>query len=294
MKNSYVSLSIDKVELNELLHKINLIDSNIPYVIYEGKFNDDSIRIYKNKKGDLTLLLNGQNPNNTLTTLLPNHQRWLSTNEQIGSDEVGVGDFVLPLIVVASYIDENTLQLIEKLGIKDSKQLSDERIKKIGPLLIDKVSFSKLTLSNEKYNEMINKGENINTLKAKMHNKALLNLVNKHKQTKEIYVDQFVNNSKYFEYLKGEKEVVKNIIFKTKGESYYPSVALSSVIARYAFLLEKEKLENRYKTIFPKGINTQTIDFSIKFIKKFGLAEFNKICKIDFKTYRDILLILSK
>ena len=87
--------------------------------------------------------------------------------EQIGSDEVGVGDFYLPMIVVAAYMDAHQYQRLKELGITDSKKMSDAKIREVAPILIKEFKLAKLTLSNEKYNEMISKGENINSLKAK-------------------------------------------------------------------------------------------------------------------------------
>ena len=93
-------------------------------------------------------------------------------------------------------------------------------------------------------------------------------------------------------YLNDENEVkVENITFKTKGESSYPSVALASVMARYAFLLEKQRLEEHYKMTFPFGAGTKADEFSKEFVKKYGLKEFEKICKKNFSNYQEITKI---
>ena len=129
----------------------------------------------------------------------------------------------------------------------------------------------------------------MNSIKAKMHNRALLNMFKKFPDTRNIFVDQFVAESKYFAYLNDPNEQkVINIVFKTKGESYYPCVALASVIARYAFLLEKDALEKKYGMKIPFGAASQADEFAKKFIKKFGLAEFDKICKKNFANYKEL------
>ena len=62
------------------------------------------------------------------------------------------------------------------------------------------------------------------------------------------FIDQFCDVDLYYSYLQYEDKVItKNITFKTKGESQYPSVAVSSMIARYCFLKEIEILENKYQ-----------------------------------------------
>ena len=181
------------------------------------------------------------------------------------------------------------LKMLEEFGVKDSKKLTDEKIREIAPLLVKKFFVSRLTLSNEKYNELIAKGENLNSIKAKMHNRALLNMFKKFPDTRNIFVDQFVAESKYFSYLNDPNEQkVINIVFRTKGESYYPCVALASVIARYAFLLEKDELDKKYKTNIPFGASNKVNDFAKKFVDKHGVDELKKIAKINFANFKEI------
>lgn len=215
---------------------------------------------------------------------------WLCLENQIGSDEVGVGDFFLPMIVVAAFVRSKDLKILKEYGVTDSKKISDKDIIEIGDALSKKFFISKLTLSNEKYNEMLSKGENLNSMKAKMHNRALLNLYKQFPETKNIFVDQFVKPETYFKYLNDANEPqVRNITFRTKGESFYPCVALASVMARYAFLKEKEKLESQYNLVIPFGANSKVDEFAQRFIAKFGLTEFNKIAKKNFANYSEAI-----
>lgn len=212
---------------------------------------------------------------------------WVDIEEQIGSDEVGVGDLLLPMIVVAAYVKPTQIKKLRQLGVTDSKKLTDEKIREMGPTLIREFEYSKLTLSNEKYNEMLTKGENINSLKAKMHNRALSNLHEKYIDVFRIYVDEFVNERKFYSYLAKEDEpIVREISFKTKGESYFPSVALASVIARYAFLLEKDKLDKEYGMEFPFGSGKQADEFVEKLKEKLPKETIDDLVKINFKNYK--------
>ena len=45
----------------------------------------------------------------------------------IGSDEVGTGDFFGPITVVAAYVKKEQIPLLKELGVKDSKNLTDEK-----------------------------------------------------------------------------------------------------------------------------------------------------------------------
>ncbi len=298
--NEYsVTIKVD----NDLLGKITKtyqkysVVASGDYVVFKAEYLGTLITAYSSNKPNVfkivfigsDALLEARKWNKDATYNKKKEQvkeNWLDLNDQIGSDEVGVGDLFLPMIVVASYVNNDDVQELIKLGIHDSKKLTDSSIRKIGPYLIKRFQFSKLTLSNEKYNEMILKGENLNTLKAKMHNKALDNMLKKYPEAKKVYIDQFVDKGIYYHYLKDEKVVVDRIIFKTKGESFFPSVALASVIARYAFLKEKDQLEKKYKVVFPFGAGKKADDFALRFIKKFGKAELDKLAKTNFKNYQ--------
>ena len=269
------------------------------YVDFIAKKDGVTITGYKSNKTYQKILFSGENALNEaqrwdLAASINEKKEtisegWLCLDSQIGSDEVGVGDFLLPMIVVAAYINEKDIILLNKYGVHDSKKLTDKKILEIGPELVKRFKYSKLTLPNEKYNEMLLKDENLNSLKARMHNRALYNLEKDYPEVKNIFVDQFVSEDKYYEYLLKDEEVVHDITFRTKGESYYPCVALASVIARYSFLLEKQKLEEKYKMEFPFGAASKADIFAKEFLDKYGKEEFDKIAKKNFKNYKNLM-----
>lgn len=294
-----VSLKISEEIKNKVIkdYENERIDNPGDYIIFFASFNHNTITIYESKKG-YTLFINGPQAlklakeyDSTATLITPKYhekEEWVCFLDQIGSDEVGVGDLCLPMIVVAAYVKRDDIIQLINLGIHDSKKLTDEFILKIGPSLVERFEYSKLTLSNEKYNEMISRGENLNSLKARMHNQALINLKKKHIEVDNIFIDQFVNESTYYKYLAKDKDVLKGVTFKTKGESSFPCVALASVIARFAFLKEKENLEKKYEMEIPFGANKKADDFIRLFINKFGLDEARKLVKSNFKNVEDL------
>ena len=301
MKQS-VSIKVNQDKLDEIkqYYKDYSLTNNGEYIYFQSDYKGIIITGFSSKKESKTVTFIGNNAleeakkwDETASEIEPKkkvNEEWLCLEDQIGSDEVGVGDFLLPMIVVAAFVRKKDIKTLLTLGVHDSKKLKDEDILEIGKALSKKVFISKLTLHNEKYNEMIDKGENLNSLKAKMHNRALLNVFKQFPDVKNIFVDQFVGEEKYYSYLNDKNEIqVDNITFKTKGESSYPSVAVASVMARYAFLLEKQKLEAKYKMRFPFGASSKADEFSKKFIDKFGLKEFEKICKKNFANYKEAI-----
>ena len=265
------------------------------YIDFVAPLDNVTIRGYVSKKAKRTVVFSGPRAYEEASlwqevTLLEDEPKEklhiVDFGEQIGSDEVGVGDFYLPMIVVAAYMNDHQYQRLKELGVTDSKKLSDKKIRELGPILVKEFEYSKLTLPNSKYNEMIFKGKNLNSLKAKMHNRALSNMHNKYIDVIPIYVDQFVSEERYYSYLdKDDEPILKGISFKTKGESRFPSVALASVIARYYFLLEKDKLEEKYGLEFPFGAGKKADEFKKILLDKVGQEEFNSLVKMNFKNY---------
>lgn len=216
-------------------------------------------------------------------------QAYIDTNKfrHAGSDEVGTGDCFGPVVVCASIIEVEDYPFIEENHITDSKQLTDDYIRKIGPILIDKFKHSLIVLNNETYNK-VHLTNNLNAIKAKMHNQTYINMKNKgYDIPNAAYVDEFCPSADYFAYLNDEKDIYRKLIFETKAESKYPAVAVSSIISRYAFLEYMDKLEKIYSTPFPKGSSDiANIEKTINYIlSKYNKTELNKICKLHFKNF---------
>ena len=272
------------------------------YILFFAQDNKVTITVYKSKKGEnykvffigTTALEEAKRwdkdavVNTPKSKLSPTTASWEVLDTQIGSDEVGTGDFFGPICVCAAYVKASDIDRLKKLGIDDSKRLKDDQIRKLGKILIKEFEYSQLSLNNEKYNELVDKSMNMNEMKAKMHNRVLLNLLSKHRDTKNILIDEFLKEASYYKYLKDEKDVVKGITFKTKGETYFPSVAVGSIIARYSFIQHMDLLSKKYKMEIPYGASKKVTEFAKKFAKKYGYKELDKVVKKNFVNYEDL------
>ncbi len=205
--------------------------------------------------------------------------------DAIGSDEVGTGDYFGPIIVTATLVTKETRKLLEDLKIMDSKKMTDDKIRRCAPILMKNIPYVTFTLSNQKYNELSSKGFNMNKIKAILHNRVLYELANKGYAYHKIIVDQFTSPRSYFTYLKQENitDKVTKITFLTKGESKHLSVAAASVISRYLFLEEMDKLSNKYNITILKGASDKVDEIAKQIVSKYGEKELYKIAKINFK-----------
>lgn len=211
-----------------------------------------------------------------------------SIKTHAGSDEVGTGDYFGPVCVCACIVKEEQIKWLKSLQIKDSKQLTDEEMLKLAPLLMEKLEYSLLILDNEKYNR-IHQTNNLNMIKAKLHNQAYINLINKGAALPElVVVDQFTPKTSYFRYLANEKKVVRNLHFETKAENKYPAVACASIIARYGFLKTWDALQKHYDMSFTKGASNKVDQDAALFVQKYGWDKLATIAKLHFKNTENV------
>ena len=297
----------DNIKEKMIEHYQDMVTGKPPYSIFQVKQFDCVITLYESGKvmfqgigadieanmwKDLESHFNSRNIDEEIKA-----KEEKSNNKEyyyydaIGSDEVGTGDYFGPIIVTATLVDKSTRKLLEDLHIMDSKKMTDDKIRRCAPIIMKKLPYVTFTLSNSKYNELSSKGFNMNKIKAILHNKVLYELSNKGYSYHKIIVDQFTTPRSYFSYLKQEniEEKVTKITFITKGESAHLSVAAASVISRYLFLEEMDKLSEKYNTTILKGASDKVDEVGKEIVKKYGKSELYKIAKINFKNTEKIL-----
>ena len=74
-------------------------------------------------------------------------------------------------------MDKANIKFLESLGVHDSKKLTDKKILSAAPVIMKKIPYESIILTNKEYNEWVNKGINMNKVKAIMHNKMLYKLI---------------------------------------------------------------------------------------------------------------------
>lgn len=207
----------------------------------------------------------------------------------IGSDEVGTGDYFGPIVVTATYVSKKDEIFLRDLGVKDSKALTDQKIIEIAKDLIKKVNYKTFILTNKDFNDYTKKGYNMNKIKAILHNKVLYSIKENHMNDYDkIVVDQFVYPKKYFEHINESTNKVTDISFTPRAESKCLSVACSSIISRYIFLHEMDKLSKELNITLPKGANDIVDDIGFEIVKKYGFDKLYEVAKINFKNTEKI------
>lgn len=280
-------------------YKDKVRDKKIPYAIFQAQEEDTVITLYESGKAmfqgtsaDVDAAMWGTVLDNTKEKKEEQKKKDLKYHNcsSVGSDEVGTGDYFGPIVVTAAYVKKEDVDRLEKLGVGDSKKITDEKIKKITPELIKIVKYRSMILTNKEYNEKYTKDINMNKIKAILHNKVLYQLMTEEKPNVDyIVVDEFAREKRYYEYLEGIPNVQRNITFMTKAEDKNLAVASASIISRYIFLKEFDKLCDSIHIPLPKGAGKDVDEIGEEVVEKYGEDKLKEIAKFNFKNTDRIL-----
>ena len=274
-------------------------DKVIPYVVFQAQEEDTVITMYESGKvmfqgvsADVDAAMWGVQLENTKEKKAENKKKNLMyyNCNAVGSDEVGTGDYYGPIVVTACYVTKDDIPFLEELGVGDSKKIDDSKILKIAPKIAKKIKYRSLILSNKEYNEKYSHDVNMNKIKAIMHNKVLYQVVSEEKpQYDYIIVDEFARENRYYEYLKDQPVIQKNITFLTKAEDISPAVGCASIISRYIFLKEFDKLCDSIHIPLPKGAGKDVDTIGEEVVEKYGEEKLKEIAKMNFRNTERIL-----
>lgn len=279
-----ITLTPSEKEIQSFLehYQTSLAPSKNPYIRYFLRLPQATVSIYTSGK----VLLQGEGAEKYARffgyqVLEENRRQNLPL---IGTDEVGNGSYFGGLAVVASFVTPDQHDFLRKLGVGDSKTLTDQKIRQIAPILKEKIQHQALLLSPSKYNEVIGDRYNAVSVKVALHNQAIYLLLQKGIQPEKIVIDAFTSANNYDKYLAQEANRFSNpISLEEKAEGKYLAVAVSSVIARNLFLENLENLGRELGYQLPSGAGTASDKVASQILQAYGMQGLNFCAKLHFK-----------
>ncbi len=279
-----ITLTPSEKEIQAFLehYQTSLAPSKNPYIRYFLRLPQATVSIYTSGK----VLLQGEGAEKYASFF--GYQVLEQTSGQnlplIGTDEVGNGSYFGGLTVVASFVTPDQHDFLRKLGVGDSKTLTDQKIRQIAPILKEKIQHQALLLSPSKYNEVIGDRYNAVSVKVALHNQAIYLLLQKGAQPEKIVIDAFTSAKNYDKYLAQEANRFSNpISLEEKAEGKYLAVAVSSVIARDLFLENLENLGRELGYQLPSGAGTASDKVASQILQAYGMQGLNFCAKLHFK-----------
>ncbi len=295
-------MKMGKDDLQNLIKALTSqqVNNNNPYVTFAAKVKGVTVLVYTSGK----VVFQGANAE-TIAEQFGYQSANQSTSDTvsgqnmplIGSDEVGNGSYFGGLAVVASFVTPDDHALLKKLGVDDSKNLTDSKIRQIAPVLENNIKHKALLLSPQKYNQVVGKGKmhNAVSVKVALHNQAIYLLLQDGVKPEKIVIDAFTSRQNYQKYLKNEANQFANpLTLEEKAEGKYLAVAVSSIIGRNLFLENLDKLSQEVQYKLPSGAGSQSDKVASQILAAYGMSGLEHTAKLHFANTQKAQALLKK
>lgn len=209
---------------------------------------------------------------------------------RIGTDESGKGDYFGPLVVAGFFCPEGQEDVLRELGVKDSKRMSDNRVREVAETLKRGYVHAVVAIGPERYNALYQNFRNLNKLLAWGHARAIENILARVDCRKAV-TDQF-----------GDERFVRDALMKmgkTIALDQRPraeedaAVAAASILARAEFLKRLHFLGRDYGLDLPKGASALVEEAALAVIRSHGRDTLEKVAKVHFKITARVLAAAS-
>lgn len=182
----------------------------------------------------------------------------------LGLEEAGRGPVLGPMIICGVLMDENKVENLLCLGVKDSKMLSPEKRRELFPLIQElSVNHMLVSISADEIDDREDNGLNLNELEAV----RMAEVINELKPDKAIIDTPSVNIRSFEKFLKQHLTHECELVCEHKADVKYPIVSAASILAkvvRDAEVVELErKLNIKIGSGYPSDPDTQ------KFLDKY-------------------------
>ena len=297
-----IVMKMGKDDLQNLIKVLTSqkVNNNNHYVTFAAKVKGGTVLVYTSGK----VVFQGAN-SETIAEQFGYQSASQSTSDTvsgqniplIGSDEVGNGSYFGGLAVVASFVTPDDHALLKKLGVDDSKNLTDSKIRQIAPILENNIKHKALLLSPQKYNQVVGKGKmhNAVSVKVALHNQAIYLLLQDGVKPEKIVIDAFTSRQNYQKYLKNEANQFANpLTLEEKAEGKYLAVAVSSIIARNLFLENLDKLSQEVQYKLPSGAGSQSDKVASQILAAYGMSGLEHTAKLHFANTQKAQALLKK
>lgn len=206
----------------------------------------------------------------------------------IGSDEVGNGSYFGGIVTASVFVrDQADVDFLLELGVRDSKKISDKKIRAMAPQIKDRLEYAVSEAIPAQYNQAIASGLHIKEIMAILHNDAIGKVSVENPDY--VLIDEFASASKYSDYLEASNKKVAysdRLRFEKKAESKYLAVAAASILARDAFLTQIDTMNDFLHMPIKQGV-TAKVKEQIAQLMRMEI-DLTQYAKVDFKTTEEV------
>tara|TARA_Y100000296_G_C5143828_1_gene242551 strand:- start:151 stop:822 length:672 start_codon:yes stop_codon:yes gene_type:complete len=168
---------------------------------------------------------------------------------KLGIDDAGRGPVIGPMVLAGCIIDEKTEREFRKLGVKDSKQLSEKRREFLANIIKEKAETFEIVIVSPIQIEVANKkGIKLNEVEAFACAK-IINKTNKDYKKLKVIIDcPSTSLVKWQDFLKTKIKDLSNleISCEHKADKNHIAVSAASILAKSVREKEMFKLKEKY------------------------------------------------
>ncbi len=206
-----------------------------------------------------------------------------------GIDESGKGDFFGPLVIAGVYTNREITRKFLENGIQDSKRIgSDAKIHALAKMIRETsgVAFEVILIGPEKYNDLYETFDNLNSLLGWGHARVIENLLAKRPDCPRALSDKFADERVIKRALLQHAKAIQ-LEQRTKAESDF-AVAAASILAREAFIDWLERSGKRSGWTLGRGVSEAIKETARKIVEQGGPEALRKFAKVHFRTAHEI------
>jgi len=197
----------------------------------------------------------------------------------LGIDEAGRGPVIGPLIVAGVVIPDEKVQILERMGIKDSKRLTPTRRKVLSRKLKTMFEYETVEITARDIDNLRAKGVNLNEIEKI----AMLKIIAK------IDADCIIIDSVDVKPKRLEEEIKSitghdKVISEHKADDKYIQVAAASIIAKDKRDMIIEHLKKEYRKVGEIGSGYPSDPKTKKFLENFTYNEMPDIVRMSWAT----------
>lgn len=189
----------------------------------------------------------------------------------LGIDDAGRGPVIGPMALAGCLIEEEMGKEFKKLGVKDSKQLTDKRREFLAEIIREKaIDFEVVLINPNEIDGENSHGTNLNDVEAIACAK-IINKINKGFKEIKVIVDcPSVSIEKWKNFLKTKIKDLSNleIICEHKADKNYVEVSAASILAKSAREKEMDILKEKYGKEIGSGYTSDPT--TCRFLEKYA------------------------
>ncbi len=174
----------------------------------------------------------------------------------LGIDDAGRGPVIGPMVLAGCLIDEETERKFKRIGVKDSKQLTQKRREDLAEKIKEAAeTFETVLAYPEEIDGKNHDGINLNALEA-VKMAEIINKINKGFGKIKVIIDcPSVSIEKWKDFLKTKINNLSNleIVCEHKADVNYPAVSAASILAKCVREKEMEKLKEKFGSEIGSG-----------------------------------------